>query len=359
MPSRGQGLREYLQGILNKEIREIRQLPFEEASSLTGKTSTGEGPISKYAIYFEDGGDKELIVKLKSSKVILNGIKLLNYKKTLMLYYYLVRYHKILSFDHSFIREIEFYNNISDHLRADLPFVYGSYHNEARNEYMIVMREFSSGSPFCKEMVHLVLDSILKFHIAFYGKKEVIESFQLNSYTNQDYKKSRPLLKLLFEELDEENEFYYQKDLAYLHRFIDEIDQRRRVLVQHLSLTHNDFSPRNMAFDSGNILIYDWELACYQNPEHDLVEFLSFVLHDFSKAEVLELIDYYKRGLLTALNLSLGKAEYQRILEFNISEFIVNKLSVYRRAAKTYKLDFIEDLCLNSARLLSIIREGE
>lgn len=70
MPKRKQGLKDYFQQIMDKEIAEIRQLPFEEADSLTGKTSTGQAPIAKYRLYFRDAGEKEVIIKRKSSKII-------------------------------------------------------------------------------------------------------------------------------------------------------------------------------------------------------------------------------------------------------------------------------------------------
>ena len=104
------------------------------------------------------------------------------------------------------------------------------------------------------------------------------------------------------------------------------------------------------------VILYDWELAAYGNPEHDLIEYLSFVLHEFSDSEVYDIMEYHRENLFSALDISMSKEEYQKILEFNISEFIVNKLSVYRRAGKFFSLDFIENLCVNSARLFGLIR---
>ena len=43
-------------------------------------------------------------------------------------------------------------------------------------------------------------------------------------------------------------------------------------------------------FNGENIIIYDWELAAYGNPEHDLIEYLSFVLHEFSDSEVYDIM---------------------------------------------------------------------
>lgn len=351
-----QGLKEYFQGLFNKEIKELRLLPFENNGSLTGKTSMGVAPISKCRLYFKDGEEKDIIVKFKSSKVILNGIKLLNFSKNLPLYYYLARYHKILSFDHSFLREIKFYHHISEEFKELLPQVYGSYHNRAENSYIIVMEEFLSNQRLAKDAVYTVMDKMLLFHISFYGKREFVRTFHLNYYSDRDYKKARPLLKALFQVLKEENQSYFGEDVSYLLHFINRIHLERSKLREHFTLTHNDFGPRNMAYDGNNILIYDWELAAYQNPEHDLIEFLCFILHDFSEEDLGYIINYYKNKLFLGLGLRMEDEDYERILLFNISEFIVNKLSVYRMAGKTFQLDFIENLCKNAASLLRYVR---
>ena len=153
--------------IMNKNISKIVQLPLEGEDSLTGQTSLGEAPILKLRLFFKDDEVSDVIVKCKSSKVILNGIKLLNYEKSRKLYYALARHHRILGFDGSFLREIAFYNKIRKDLRQLLPFVYGTYQNKLKNQYMIVMKEFFEVEIPSKDLVYRVLDSILPFHISF------------------------------------------------------------------------------------------------------------------------------------------------------------------------------------------------
>lgn len=364
MSAKVTNLKKKLQRIMKKRIREIKRLPFEEQNSLTGRAIMGKSPISKFQISFEDGEMMEVIIKFKSSKVITNGIAFLNYEKSPGLYYYLARYHRILGYDRSFLREIVFYNTIAEKLKYEhqnelkelLPFVFGTYRNMLQNSYMIVMREFSGGQKTTRDSIYPVLDNILKFHILFYGKRELISNFKLNFHCAEDYKKARPLLRGLFEKFKGENSLYFKEELPFLLHFIDAIHERKSELKEHFSLTHNDFCPRNLFFDGKKIIFYDWELAAYQNPEHDLVEYLCFVLHEFSDSEVMDIIEYYKNKLFGALNLNITQEEYRRILEFNISEFIINKLSLYRTAAKTFSIDFVEELCLNSARLLRIIK---
>ena len=205
------------------------------------------------------------------------------------------------------------------------------------------MREIKDSFEFDKSYIYKTLDVIIKFHKQYYGKKECCDIYRLNYYTNHDYKRSRKLLSYIFHKIE---------------NFLENIHIYHKNLPEHRSLTHNDFTTRNIFFLKEDLLIYDWELACYQNPEHDLIEFLIFELHKFADDEVRELIAYYKNNLLSALNINIQKADYERILEFNTLEYIVNKLSVYRLADVSLKLAFIKQMCKNAARILVIIEEG-
>jgi small subunit ribosomal protein S2 len=69
-----------------------------------------------------------------------------------------------------------------------------------------------------------------------------------------------------------------------------------------MTLTHNDFNPRNLCLRRGGVLpatvLYDWELAFFQNPQHDLIEFLVFVLEDGTpRRDYLRYADFYLENL--------------------------------------------------------------
>ena len=271
----------------------------------------------------------------------------------------LTRYHKVLSFDKNYIRELKFYENIDIELKKYTIPCYGCYKNSLQSKYLIFMREIKDSLEFDKGYIYKTLDVIIKFHRQYYGKKEYCAIYKLNCYTNYDYKRSRKLLSYIFHKFDKENKVYFSsKGLEKIENFLENIHIYHKNLPEHRSLTHNDFTTRNIFFRKEAVLIYDWELACYQNPEHDLIEFLIFELHKFADDEVRELITYYKNNLLSALNINIQKADYERILEFNTLEYIVNKLSVYRLADVSLKLRFIKQMCKNAARMLLIIEEG-
>ena len=305
-----------------------------------------------------DASSKEVLLKSKSRNIIKNGIKLLNHDNDMYLLYLLTRYHKVLSFDKNYIRELKFYENIDTKLKEYTIPCYGCYKNSLQSKYLIFMKEIKDGLEFDKSYIYKTLDVIIKFHKQYYGKKECCDTYKLNYYSNHDYKISRRLLSYIFHKFDKENKTYFSnKELEKIENFLENIHIYHKNLPEHRSLTHNDFSTRNIFFLKEDLLIYDWELACYQNPEHDVIEFLIFELHKFADDEVRELIAYYKNNLLSALNINIQKADYERILEFNTLEYIVNKLSVYRLADVSLKLAFIKKMCKNAARMLLIIEE--
>mgnify|MGYP000931845771 FL=1 len=353
-----ENLKKIFEKVLKKDIVKIEELKFEDKEGITGKVEQSSVNLHKYGIVCKDGLSKEVLVKSKSRNIIKNGIKLLNHDNDMYLLYLLIRYHKVLSFDKNYIRELKFYENIDIELKKYTIPCYGCYKNSLQSKYFIFMKEIKDSFEFDKSYIYKTLDVIIKFHKQYYGKKECCNIYRLNYYTNHDYKRSRKLLSYIFHKFDKENKVYFSsKGLEKIEDFLVNIHIYHKKLPKHLSLTHNDFTARNIFFRKEAVLIYDWELACYQNPEHDLIEFLIFELHKFADNEVRELIAYYKNNLLSALNINIQKADYERILEFNTLEYIVNKLSVYRLADVSLKFDFMSRVCKNASRVLLIVED--
>lgn len=348
------------QTMFQKKIDNVEQLPFEDVEGITGKASMRSPAIRKFSIRFYDGERLDVIGKFKSARIIRNGIRLLNYDRDLRFYYLLLRYHGILGFDKSHIREIDFYKEVDADLRRHLIPTFGFYRSDRKDRYMILMQEVASSKKEGGSRIREVLDTILHFHRAHYNRKASVSTCRLNFPTSRDYKRSRPLLKYMFDKLEKSNrEFFDPEQLKGIRAFIEDIHLRNARLREHRTLTHNDFNLRNIFFAEEGVLIYDWELASFQNPEHDVIEFLIFVLHEMEDEEVFETIDYYKRGLLTSLDLEIDEEDYRQILEFNILEYIVNKLSVYRIVDVTLELGFVKQMCINANRLLCLLTGGK
>lgn len=348
------------QTLFEKKIAMVEELPFEDAEGITGKTSMKDPAIRKFMIRFHDGERLHVVGKFKSARIIRNGIRLLNYDRELKFYYLLLRHHRILGFDESHIREIDFYRAVREDLKKYLIPVFGAYRSDRKDKYLILMREIRRSEGEESLRVREVFDAILAFHIAYYNREDAVSTFGLNRPSSGEYRKSRPLFRHMFDKLEASNrELFTPEQCDGIRSFIDEIHLRHTRLLKHRTLTHNDFNRRNLFFEEEAILLYDWELASFQNPEHDMIEFLIFVLHEMRDEEVFEAIDYYKTRLFDALSLSMDEEEYGEILEFNLLEYIINKLGVYRIVDVTLNLGFVKQMCINAGRLWRLLAGGK
>ena len=177
----------------------------------------------------------------------------------------------------------------------------------------------------------------------------------MNIYTPNDYKNAKKCIYGLYNSRHKENiKLYGEKKDREISDYIDIIDKIMAKYSWHRSFTHNDFSTRNMFFDKDRILFYDFELSCYQNPEHDLVEFLMYDLGSFTDKEVKELIEYYKRSLRQG-GVKISDEDYYKLIVYNAFEFVVNRLSMTKTINERAELDFAKLSVPNSVRLLKIL----
>lgn len=177
----------------------------------------------------------------------------------------------------------------------------------------------------------------------------------LNIYTPADYKRTKNCIAELYNSRHTENlKLYGEKQDQAINHYINNIDRIMQTYKDHRTFTHNDFSTRNTFLAKNQVLFYDFELSCFQNPEHDLIEFLMYDLGSFTDQETKKLIDYYKKGL-TKNNIVISNEEYKKLLICNAYEFIVNRLSMTKTINDTVELDFAKTSIPNSKRLLKIL----
>ncbi len=349
-----------MENIFKKQVQSVEEVNFSDDNSITGRVSTKSHSVHKYMVTFSDGGKMPVICKYKSKNIIINGAMLLNYNNDPRFYVHVMRSRKVLGFDSSYFREIVFYQNIDDSLKKHLVEIYGSCRDDRKSLYVTAMREMANTVPLSRDVIYRIIDAITDFHAFYYNDHSVVKRLELNEYTTKDYKISKPLLRMVFHGLDEGSRgIFSEENYLKLTHFIENIDDFHSGLPCHNTLTHNDFSPRNIFWTEDSVHIYDWELACYQNPEHDLVEFIIMIMSSLSDAEVLEWMQCFKRLLAQKADVRISDEEYRKIIEFNIMEYCVNRMSVLRAANRRLKLEFIDSMAVNANRLMNLVIKGE
>ena len=103
-------------------------------------------------------------------------------------------------------------------------------------------------------------------------------------------------------------------------------ERRRRITSRPLTLSHGDFTPRNVCLRrDGRPCAYDWELAQAHLPERDVVELLCYTLppqRGWNDATCGELLAIYRAVL------GVGADELRHDLALAIEEFCTFKLLV-------------------------------
>jgi hydroxymethylglutaryl-CoA reductase (NADPH) len=129
--------------------------------------------------------------------------------------------------------------------------------------------------------------------------------------------------------------------------------------VMPRTLIHNDFNPRNVALrrTAGELRLcaYDWELATLGVPQHDLAEFLCFVLPSgFSRADVLAHLEEHRRALERATGRGMDAASWQLGFALSLADLMVNRLPMYCLVHTFRRQPFLERVVRTWRRLYEI-----
>jgi thioester reductase-like protein len=100
------------------------------------------------------------------------------------------------------------------------------------------------------------------------------------------------------------------------------------------TLIHNDFNPRNVALrrtPAGfRLCAYDWELATLGVPQHDLAEFLCFVLPpDVGRETVARYLEAHRAALASATGQPIDRDGWALGFRLSLYDLLLNRLALY------------------------------
>lgn len=330
-------------------------IPLSQDESMSNRIQSKNGSICKYAVEFSDGNKSFFIGKHKSSAIIVNGAKMLA-KNDIFLMLGIVRHNKVFGYEKSWKREAILYSKLPADLKRHLPVLLGFCISPLFKKSFLAMEEFKSGTIVLKKDIYRILDAICSIHNRYYNKTDIIKEFCLNHYSPSDYKKIKGIIKTLFNQLHTENvQFFSEDKLKIINNFIEHIESEYEKVSFHQTLTHNDFSDRNISVSDKQLIIYDWELACFQNPEHDVIEIVLSIMDSLSVDEIANIFDYHKKSMVV----SLPDETYRMLLRFNLLEYCVNKLSLLRYAEGHLNINYTPKILKNISTLMDILNIKE
>ena len=310
----------------------IQALSPEKIDTISSKFF-GKYAVIPYKVVDASGERHYIMIKHKNSLVVPLGATLLS--PSFGIFLKVIRRHCIFGFNSGGKREKLFYEKIDNSLRGALPQFLGSCETFKGQRVSLAMIKFSQGREVVFSDLYKVIDLITDFHAKYYGKRETIREMRLNYYTPKEYRRSSGVLRALFNYYYDENVKIYGKELVkVMSDFIGRIDEEYAKVMEYQTLTHNDLTPRNISIGE-RIIIYDWELACFQNPEHDLVELLfTTVDNDCTPEQIRKIINYFRKQLTNKTKTEISDEEFARRIRFNALEYVVNRLAIFRSYSK-------------------------
>ncbi len=277
--------------------------------------------------------------------------------------------HHIFDLDNANVREIGLYQHAHPRLACYIPKIYGTRCDGQRKIYAILMEDLTGYShlnsgldPTQWEPAHIrsALTALVDLHSVYWnGRNPLPEGVPIEGIDPSRYHSSETLLS----ELTSFNAGRYPHLVSnevkhVLEHVLQDLSGFVKQLQQHpMTLTHNDFNPRNLCFRSLHgslkLVVYDWELALYQNPQHDLVEFLIFTLDSNAP---LSLFDRYTHEYYQLLGDRLEDApspeQFEHGLFLNAVDLALIRFNLYLMGHNILHFNFLERVYGNLSRYL-------
>lgn len=201
-----------------------------------------------------------------------------------------------------------------------------------------------------KETIGWVLDDMAVLHAVYFNRAdELLPVMNINDAKTIMTPGMRDLLCEMTRFNHERFQHFFSSDLADLFiDFIGSIETHiNRMNAYHRTLTHNDFNPRNICLrhhsDGPRIVAYDWEVPCFQNPQHDLAEFLAYTVDEkASFNDFLEFTERYRMKLSEITGSDLPREDFYQILYINALSLGVIRFNLYLLAHNIMHFTFMD-----------------
>ena len=249
--------------------------------------------------------------------------------------------------------EIEIYNHLAKKKINSIPKIYGTFFQEEREIYLILME-------FLKKEDLLLFNSEMKSEL-WTGQRvlNILSEHFKNVYAledvpNREEYKDRKYRDLCFIEnslrvIEDE----YGDKLGEFNKlfnrsleFIKENESHQ--LPTHI--VHNDFNPRNIALSKKDrVIVYDWELACEDIIQRDIMELLAFIADNKMIQDDFESIKEKTVKLYCEqFNQTISLEQWELGLKLGLAKFICTRLSIYLLGNKLTEYNFTLKVVSNS-----------
>lgn len=275
-------------------------------------------------------------------------------------------------------RELGVYSQRDPRFVAHVPRIYGTYRNDLREAYVVVMERLDDlllmntaddVSGWRPEHIEAALRGIGQIHAIWYGREDALR--QQSWLGTVPTSESRVQMSDFWEALwlhgaSEFPELVSDEDLRSIRAIVASLPSIWSYIEQQpRTLIHNDFNPRNLGLRRGDLRLcaYDWELATLHLPQHDVAELLCFVLD--AKADegaaggidprvVDGYLDLHRRTLAEASGRDIAEADYRQGYRYALYDLCINRLGLYLMGHTVRRYSFMPRLLRTARALLQL-----
>ena len=346
----------------DSHVTNCEVLPLQDHSGVTTTLMSEKrrGAKGLFKVKLECTGDQKrtMILKLKSGyqelvQLGLNLIKLTGEDRLPGLFE--MNYH-VFGFENSHVREIEVYQQLHSNLHHYLPEIYGTVQETDKELFVIAMEDMrghqlmdsvNNLDQWNSNYIEAALRGMADIHSQYLNRPEQLPD-HVEKFDPEQLVNARAFLEDLTRYVGER---FNQSTGDLTHYLLNSLEQIHIYAAEmhsyHQTLNHGDFNPRNLCFRDRHgepeLCLFDWELATYQNPQRDLIEFLCYVLTEDQPIDVWKkYIEFYLLELEERLDASLDTDSFYRILHFNTILFGLTRMNLYYLAHNVANFPFLE-----------------
>ena len=304
--------------------------------------------------------DEEVVLMINSLASMCGGQLASNHNK----------FKNKLGFNGCHRRELGISAQTDERFRKHMPKVYGVHEDPKREAYvltmellenMVLMDTADDVSDWEQEHIEAAIKGIAEVHSVWYGREDELKKQDWLGpvMTSADMNEMIPLWESL--EVHGAEEFpdmipqrvlqYYLSFVRNLPQWWPQMEGMRRTLI------HNDFNPRNICLRPTNegltLCAYDWELATLGLPQHDLAEFLIFVLGEDPKEEDVDhYLELHRVTLEKHAQTTIDKEEWRQGYKYALMDLAVNRLALYMMAHTFRHYGFMDRIVATARKLV-------
>ena len=241
------------------------------------------------------------------------------------------KYQDQSEFKNAHVRECEIYKVLKKTDYQNIPKYYGSFHHAESETYLLaqeylpddkmkIINSEMTPNVWSSSDVDSAITAILK------AQKLLKENVhQLPSVFKQDLSSTHSFATAALNSLkDEEIE---PAVISMLENSLAWSKENTTHYSELETVVHNDFNLRNIAVSNEHeVKIYDWELATFQYPQRDIIEFCSFLPE---KEATLHLQDHLKQLKTSMDHLGMDDAAWMTANRTSFCHYVNTRVNMY------------------------------